>query len=292
VLSKFIGKGEDPKSKLMQYALGGGKSAPEQKEDEIGKNNPIRKKMHNLKNLEDDIKSKVTTTSLQVGIDGKSPDMGLARKYEGQGTQYPKVEDEDDLKEEVKNHGFLYKITNNKKLKKLWFNQIDKDLYCRLYLIILFSDYREKEDTVHKGMHNLSGVFLQELEKVEIDGALYFSFSIIYPKKTRVYYCDNEKEYGTWIVSVRKAIGYSNLSDLYEIKQKLGNGKFGLVKLGIHKESGRKVAIKIINKSNMSLEDQGLVKSEIEILKICQHPNIIKLYDVFENVENIFISKY
>jgi serine/threonine protein kinase len=141
-------------------------------------------------------------------------------------------------------------------------------------------------------MHNLSGVFLQELEKVEIDGFVYFSFSIIYPKKTRVYYSDNEKEYGTWIVSVRRAIGYSNLSDLYEVKQKLGNGKFGLVKLGVHKESGRKVAIKIINKANMSLEDQGLVKSEIEILKICQHPNIIKLYDVFENVDNIFISKF
>ena len=58
------------------------------------------------------------------------------------------------------------------------------------------------------------------------------------------------------------------------------------------KETGRKVAIKIINKTNMSLEDQGLVKSEIEILKICQHPNIIKLYDVFENIENIFISKF
>lgn len=141
-------------------------------------------------------------------------------------------------------------------------------------------------------MHNLSGVFLiQEPDKVEIDDTQYLSFSVIYPKKTRVYYCDNEKEYENWVSLIRKAIGYSNLSDLYEVKQKLGNGKFGLVKLGIHKESGRKVAIKIINKSNMSLEDQGLVKSEIEILKICQHPNIIKLYDVFENVDNIYISK-
>lgn len=133
VLSKFTGKGEDPKSKLMQYALGN-KGAPEQKEEEIGKNNPIRKKMHNLKNLEEDIKNK-TTTSTQIGssIENKSPDMGLARKYEVQGGQFPKVDDEDDLKEEVKNEGFLYKITNNKKLKKLWFKQIDKDLYCKFY---------------------------------------------------------------------------------------------------------------------------------------------------------------
>lgn len=132
VLSKFTGKGEDPKSKLMQYALGN-KGAPETKDDEIGKNNPIRKKMHNLKNLEDDMKNSKITTSTTLGtVDGKSPDMGLARKYEAQGGQFTKNDEDEDLsKEEIKNEGFLYKITNNKKLKKLWFKQIDKDLYCK-----------------------------------------------------------------------------------------------------------------------------------------------------------------
>ena len=40
----------------------------------------------------------------------------------------------------------------------------------------------------------------------------------------------------------------------------------------------------------MSSFDIQLFRSEIEILKICQHPNIIRLYDVFENQENIYIS--
>lgn len=141
-------------------------------------------------------------------------------------------------------------------------------------------------------MHNLSGVFLEEGEKKVIEGNTYFSFSVVYPKKTRVYYVEKEEEYKSWINSIKKAIGYNNLNDSYEIKQKLGNGKFGVVKLGIHKETGRKVAIKTINKNNMSLEDQGLVKTEIEILKVCQHPYIIKLYDVYENVDNIYISKF
>ncbi len=140
-------------------------------------------------------------------------------------------------------------------------------------------------------MHNLSGVFIEEREKANIDGKEFFSFGIIYPKKTRIYYAENKTDYDGWISAIKRATGYSNLTDEYEVKQKLGNGKFGLVKLGIHKKSGRKVAIKIINKNNMSLEDQGLVKTEIEILKICQHPNIIKLYDVLENVDNMYISK-
>lgn len=63
-----------------------------------------------------------------------------------------------------------------------------------------------------------------------------------------------------------------------------------MIRLGIHKETGKKVAIKIINKMNMSMEDLELLKTEIEILKIGQHPNIIRLYDVFEKINFIYIS--
>jgi len=39
----------------------------------------------------------------------------------------------------------------------------------------------------------------------------------------------------------------------------------------------------------MDPEDFELYKREVEILKICQHPNIIRLLDVFENSDYIFI---
>ena len=44
-----------------------------------------------------------------------------------------------------------------------------------------------------------------------------------------------------------------------------------------------------MNKKNMDSSDLELVRTEIEILKICQHPYIIKLYDIFENVDYIYI---
>jgi serine/threonine protein kinase len=44
-----------------------------------------------------------------------------------------------------------------------------------------------------------------------------------------------------------------------------------------------------MSKKEMNNEDLELVKTEIEILKVCQHPNIIKLYDIFENVDYIYI---
>lgn len=41
----------------------------------------------------------------------------------------------------------------------------------------------------------------------------------------------------------------------------------------------------------MNLNEIELQKREIEVLKICQHPNIIRLLDVFENPEYIYIGK-
>lgn len=32
-----------------------------------------------------------------------------------------------------------------------------------------------------------------------------------------------------------------------------------------------------------------MLKREMEVLKVCQHPNIIKMEDIFENQDNIFI---
>jgi calcium-dependent protein kinase len=79
------------------------------------------------------------------------------------------------------------------------------------------------------------------------------------------------------------------LHDFYELGESLGKGKYGLVKKGKHKKSGKEVAVKIVKKKDLSLKDVELLKREIEVLKICQHPNIIRFYDVFENSDYIYI---
>ena len=59
------------------------------------------------------------------------------------------------------------------------------------------------------------------------------------------------------------------MEDFYELRGTLGKGKFGLVKLAIHKKTGRKVAIKCIRKKDMQPHELELQKREIEVLKIC-----------------------
>ena len=67
------------------------------------------------------------------------------------------------------------------------------------------------------------------------------------------------------------------------LKEKLGEGAFGSVRLGINKQTGEKVAIKILEKSKLSkYENKIKLDREIEILKKLKHPNIIQLYSVIE----------
>ena len=180
-------------------------------------------------------------------------------------------------KEEI-TEGYLYKIQDNK-MKKIYFRLICKDLYY----------YKSKDIKKHKGMHNLSGVYIKDEGAVTISNRKLYCFNIIFPTKERKYYLQDESEYIKWVEAIRKVVHYSNISELYEIKGNLGKGKFGQVKLGIHKESGKQVAIKIINKKYVEDMEFEEIKSEIDILKIAKHPNIIKLYDVFENEKYIYI---
>lgn len=88
---------------------------------------------------------------------------------------------------------------------------------------------------------------------------------------------------------LKQVTEYAQLCEFYQVMDDLGAGKFGQVKLGYHKTNKRHVAIKSFKKKEMKPIDFGLVKTEIEILKMCQHPNIIKLYDMFENQDDIHI---
>jgi len=70
-------------------------------------------------------------------------------------------------------------------------------------------------------------------------------------------------------------------------KAETREGEIRACENGDTQESGAKVAVKIMNKKEMNNQDLELAKTEIEILKDSQQPNIIRLYDVYENLENI-----
>ena len=139
-------------------------------------------------------------------------------------------------------------------------------------------------------MHSLVGTFIkEELEEAFDKKTVLYPISLCFVQNKKTFYTIKKEDRNEWIKHLKEAIGYSSLYDFYELKETLGKGKFGLVRLGIHIKTQKRVAIKIMKKADMAPQDVELVKREIEILKLCQHPNIIRLLDVFENADYIYI---
>ncbi|XP_033212736.1 serine/threonine-protein kinase ppk30 isoform X2 [Belonocnema kinseyi] len=80
------------------------------------------------------------------------------------------------------------------------------------------------------------------------------------------------------------------LKQRFDIIKKLGQGTYGKVQLGINKETGQEVAIKTIKKCKIETEaDLVRIRREIQIMSSVQHPNIIHIYEVFENRDKMVL---
>jgi len=144
LLNKDKGKLQEEKvNKLMMYARGGtiNTSIKEISEIENESKNPVRKQRENLKNIED-LESKRKDKQIlnpennkQFEENDKNFQIYPATKYKNQMIDLKTDKsdsDEDELNQEVRYQGFLYKLTQTKKLKKLYFKLINRDLYCKL----------------------------------------------------------------------------------------------------------------------------------------------------------------
>ena len=95
--------------------------------------------------------------------------------------------------------------------------------------------------------------------------------------------------YITHYVQLRKEIPVTSL-DYYKFMKLIGKGAFGKVTLGIHKLSGKQVAIKTVDKSLMKDDYQRKkVLQEVHLLKKVRHNNVIRLLEVFESPNHLLM---
>ena len=81
-----------------------------------------------------------------------------------------------------------------------------------------------------------------------------------------------------------------NIMNEYSIKGTIGKGSFSKVKLGINKITGEKVAIKIIDKKKIKMNsDRERVQRELNIIKKLSHINIVKIIQIKDDKNNIYI---
>lgn len=139
----------------------------------------------------------------------------------------------------------MLRKADEKKIRRYWYTLLGKELYV----------YKSKNEDRHKSMHSLVGGFISDEPEEQLDqNTTLYPFKLSLPgQKARLYYLISIEDKIKWIEAIRKVIGYSNLFDYYEIKNTLGKGKFGLVKAAVHKKTGKKVAVKVMTKKDMTV---------------------------------------
>ena len=115
-----------------------------------------------------------------------------------------------------------------------------------------------------------------------------FCFELIFPKKSVKFFVKEQQKFNDFISSIKHIINYKEISE-FEFKEKIGIGKFGIVRRGVHKSTKRKVAIKFINKIKMTNQDRILLANEIDILTIVRHPSVINLYEIIDYYDTCYI---
>jgi serine/threonine protein kinase len=71
-------------------------------------------------------------------------------------------------------------------------------------------------------------------------------------------------------------------------KLKICSGAFSEVKIGVDKVTGAKYAIKIIDRAKCKGKE-GMIDTEVSILKKVKHEHIIRLYDIYELDNRIYL---
>lgn len=107
---------------------------------------------------------------------------------------------------------------------------------------------------------------------------------------------DNTKEIPKSLIDIRIDLKNfvrqrnENVFDIYEKLQNLGNGAYGDVYKVRRKQDNEIRALKEIKKLHFR-EDNNFneIKNEINILKKIDHPNILKIYEFFEDEKKIYI---
>jgi len=88
-------------------------------------------------------------------------------------------------------------------------------------------------------------------------------------------------------LKVDKDASSNSVTDNYEIGEEIGRGAFSIVKSAKNRKTGRIWAVKFIDKKFVDRSDLMLLAREIDIMKKVDHPNVLRLNEVYETADQL-----
>jgi len=150
--------------------------------------------------------------------------------------------------------------------------------------------YETKGATQPKGIFFLDGCEIEELKDYNVTKKYGFTISNKSESyENHVLYCNTKQEFDEWMSHLR-IFKSSTIMDLYTFHEKIGAGKFSTVYRATCKaDKNKEYAVKIIEKKLLKPEERDFLLSETSVMKVLDHPNIIKLIDTVESKTHIYI---
>ena len=161
--------------------------------------------------------------------------------------------------------------------------------------------FASKEDTSVRGVIFLTGSLVETARDAALETQGYHGLEILHKDmcsdehehhlhESRILYSDTAEDRDQWVRALQHAAEVVPIEDDYDIGKELGHGRFSTVCECVHRVSQQRHAVKIIPKTQMTLEEKQLLRTEIAVLKLVNHPNIIRMIGEFSLSLSLFIS--
>ena len=103
------------------------------------------------------------------------------------------------------------------------------------------------------------------------------------------FWCGEKGERDEWVHRLETAAKVRRIDEYYEFKERLGTGKFSDVYAAIELQTDFRWAIKIVDKKRLNEAEREMLRSEIAIMKLLNHPNVVEMKEVFEDKNKMYV---
>ncbi len=153
--------------------------------------------------------------------------------------------------------------------------------------------YAAEGNTLPRGVIFLCGSFVEPVNSCRDERQGYWGFEISRQlngqESTRLFYAKSKADRDNWVFNLRGASEAIPIEEDYHIGQVLGKGRSSRVCICVNKKTLQRRAVKIIDKALIDDEERELVRSEIAIMKLIDHPNIVHMHNIYEGKLQIYI---
>lgn len=181
---------------------------------------------------------------------------------------------------EIEMQGFVYK------------NVKDSEKVQRLYAVLkgnLLMFFENRFDRLPYGVIFLDGVCVEKLQSYQ---EFKYGFALSHSNESYDYvyiWCEDQASCSNWISKLEQAARFKKFKHHYHLEKKIGQGKFSEVYLASEFSSGHQYAVKVIDKTRLKKSEKELIRSEIAIMKILNHPGVITMKEIFDTKKHILI---